>query len=952
MFEYKTVKTKHYLQLDISVYTVNNLQTAGVLRVFHQPLFISDKRDLRARQAKLGRFGEMEGGIALVFILSLGVAQGIGTTQNSFTSVQMSSRWDGRSPLWHNQTCDDLCGCVEGIMRGMRTPQICMEVIGYPCHLVKQLIRTTSVKSCSVTLGGKWFECDKGTTECVGGDLGVYEEENCTWSDSGAANTAYLGCETTVGKNSSVTCVLSRDSEVVGNCVNNAECFYKKVKKTDIVNERVSCPENWKPFKRHCLSPLMNHKTWNDAQNDCKRRWGASLLSLDSFGEYTLDGLKRRLSPVPDQKMWLGLFRDTVNTTFRWVDNTDITKPQTNWPWADDHPVSGLNYVYMLNKTFYSAESSQVHPYSCKIKVSKSLKCRQPKPTEMPWTTATDASYWTTVHPPTLPQPESSVEALMEELTQVRDDVSNYLKTFTNDTTALDAIDELISFPEDSRSNASSTSTQDSSTRIIVTLDSVVDSLAESINGPTEPLVISTAEIVLKVLTLCVECEGGEAPGGQLGNQSFSLSVPDSVKTAGATLALSTAGLLHEQLPSRVEDGGEKTRTEIGSLVSTISLRRWDGERVSLTEDEPLKITFSRLEKIPDSKPSCRYWKVSEGNKGVWSSEGCVVAQFNDTHTTCDITHLTSFAVIMRISHDKEPLPVILDYLTWAGCALSITCLSIMLIIFFSQRMYRADRNIIHMNLAISLLLAQLIFVFGIDRTENKGVCKSVGICVHFFLLATFFWMLNEGIFLLSKTTSAKTRWLRLPTYFTLGWVFPLVIVGVTMAASFGSYDTTERCWLTVQNGGIWAFVAPAATVVLINILVLVQVIRVFLSLRANMNKNKVERIRIALRAILLTLPLLGCTWLIGMLSFNSATLIFAYIFVVMNSLQGVFIFILYCLLNDEPQIKKGLRKRLALLQSLSGRTSHTRASRVTSGSNKTNRLSKSMPPEQDAARL
>ncbi|XP_038051251.1 adhesion G protein-coupled receptor E3-like isoform X2 [Patiria miniata] len=904
----------------------------------------------------------MERGFIVIFILSLSATHG--AIETDATPIQISSLWDVSRALWHNETCDDLCACLMGIMEGMRTAQICLEVSGYPCHLVKQLTRAATTRNCSVTVGSSWFECDKGVTDCVGGEMFVDNEANCTGSDDGAAgNIAYLGCETTPGGNTSVTCMLSRDSQSVGQCVNNAECVYKKVTKTDPVSERVSCPTNWIPYKKHCLSPIngilepniLDQKTWSGAQNYCQRRWDASLLSLESFGESALKGLEDRRIFVTDQEVWLGLFRDTSNSTFRWLDGTETLQPQDSWPWADGHPVPDLNFVYILNKTLYSSESSRVNRYSCKFKVSKSLKCRQPMPTKMPLTTVMDAVGPGSTHPPTSPRTkeEETLEAFREELTQVRDDVSNYLKTFTNDTGVLEEIDSLISFSQYSSLNASSNTAQDQSTTIIKSLDSVVDGLAESINGPAKALVVSTPDIVLKVLTLCLDCEGGETLGGQLGNQSFSLSLPDSVKAAGATLALSTASLLHEQLPSTIDDGGEGGRTEIGSLVSTISLRRWDRESIELTKDEPLKLTFSSLEKFPDSTPTCRYWKADEGNEGVWSSEGCFVAKANDTHTTCDITHLTSFAVIMQISHSEDPLPVALDYLTWAGCALSMTCLTIMLIIFLSQRMYRADRNIIHMNLAASLLLAQLIFVFGIDRTENEGACKAVGICVHFFLLATFFWMLNEGIFLLSKTTSAKTRWLRLPTYFTLGWVFPLVIVGVTMAASFDSYDTTDRCWLTVRDGGIWAFVGPAAAVVLINICVLVQVIRVFLSLRANMNKKKVERIRIALRAILLTLPLLGCTWLIGMLSFNSSTIVFAYIFVILNSLQGVFIFILYCLLNDE--IKKGLRKRLALLQSLSGRTTHTRASRTaTSGSNnlKTNRLSKTMPPEQEGTKL
>ena len=53
-------------------------------------------------------------------------------------------------------------------------------------------------------------------------------KENVSMLWNGTKDT-YLGCETTVGGgNASVTCVLSRNRGEVGQCVNKAECHYKK----------------------------------------------------------------------------------------------------------------------------------------------------------------------------------------------------------------------------------------------------------------------------------------------------------------------------------------------------------------------------------------------------------------------------------------------------------------------------------------------------------------------------------------------------------------------------------------------------------------------------------------------------------------------------------------------------------------------------------------------------
>lgn len=62
---------------------------------------------------------------------------------------------------------------------------------------------------------------------------------------------------------------------------------------------------------------------------------------------------------------------------------------------------------------------------------------------------------------------------------------------------------------------------------------------------------------------------------------------------------------------------------------------------------------------------------------------------------------------------------------------------------FFSS-LYNA-RNTIHRNLCLSLLIAELIFVIGIDRVQIQGACRAIAILLHYFFLSAFCWMLLEG---------------------------------------------------------------------------------------------------------------------------------------------------------------------------------------------------------------
>ncbi|XP_015422660.1 PREDICTED: adhesion G protein-coupled receptor E2-like [Myotis davidii] len=52
---------------------------------------------------------------------------------------------------------------------------------------------------------------------------------------------------------------------------------------------------------------------------------------------------------------------------------------------------------------------------------------------------------------------------------------------------------------------------------------------------------------------------------------------------------------------------------------------------------------------------------------------------------------------------------------------------------------------------------------------------------------------------------------------------------------------------------------------------------------------------------------ILGCTWCLGILQVGPAAHAMAYLFTIINSLQGVFIFLVYCLLSQ--QVREQYRK-------------------------------------------
>ncbi|TFJ96577.1 3-dehydroquinate synthase [Platysternon megacephalum] len=47
---------------------------------------------------------------------------------------------------------------------------------------------------------------------------------------------------------------------------------------------------------------------------------------------------------------------------------------------------------------------------------------------------------------------------------------------------------------------------------------------------------------------------------------------------------------------------------------------------------------------------------------------------------------------------------------------------------------------------------------------------------------------------------------------------------------------------------------------------------------------------------------ILGCTWSLGLLQIGPAATVMAYLFTIVNSLQGAFIFLVHCLLNRQSE--------------------------------------------------
>ncbi|XP_058889111.1 adhesion G-protein coupled receptor D1-like isoform X3 [Acipenser ruthenus] len=303
----------------------------------------------------------------------------------------------------------------------------------------------------------------------------------------------------------------------------------------------------------------------------------------------------------------------------------------------------------------------------------------------------------------------------------------------------------------------------------------------------------------------------------------------------------------------------------------------------------------------------CAFLDYSSGF-GVWSNEGCVRAEGNLTFSTCLCNHLTNFAILMQVVplELSNANQVALSTISYIGCTISIFCLAITIVTFAilsSVSTIRNQRYHIHANLSFAILMAQILLLISFRFDSGTLPCKIMAILLHFFFLSAFAWMLVEGLHLYSMVIkvfgSEESKHIY---YYGIGWGSPLVICIVSVTSALNSYGEVGNCWLSLENGAIWAFVAPALFVIVVNIGILIAVTRIISRISADNYKvhGDASAVKLTAKAVAVLLPILGISWIFGVLAVNERSLVFQYMFATFNSLQGFFIFLFHCLLNSE----------------------------------------------------
>ncbi|XP_020863120.1 adhesion G-protein coupled receptor G2 isoform X6 [Phascolarctos cinereus] len=325
----------------------------------------------------------------------------------------------------------------------------------------------------------------------------------------------------------------------------------------------------------------------------------------------------------------------------------------------------------------------------------------------------------------------------------------------------------------------------------------------------------------------------------------------------------------------------------------------------------------------------CAFWDLSKnGGRGGWSSEGCTVKDKRINETICSCNHLTSFGVLLDLS--RTPLPpiqmLVLTFITYIGCGLSAIFLSVTLVTYIAFEKIRRDYpSKILIQLCAALLLLNLVFLLDswIALYNIRGLCISVAVFLHYFLLVSFTWMGLEAFHMYLALVKVFNTYIRkyILKFCIVGWGVPAVIIAIVLAISpdnygLGSYgkfpngSPDEFCWINNSVVFYITVVGYFCVIFLLNIsmfiVVLVQLCRI--KKKKQLGAQRKTSIQ-DLRSVAGLTFLLGITWGFAFFAWGPVNLLFMYLFAIFNTLQGFFIFIFYCVAKEN--VRKQWRRYL-----------------------------------------
>ncbi|CAL8277064.1 unnamed protein product [Lota lota] len=246
------------------------------------------------------------------------------------------------------------------------------------------------------------------------------------------------------------------------------------------------------------------------------------------------------------------------------------------------------------------------------------------------------------------------------------------------------------------------------------------------------------------------------------------------------------------------------------------------------------------------------------------------------------------------------------------GHSLSLIALTTGSAILCLFRKLHCTRNFIHLNLFGSFILRavavlvkdHILFSHSSQCSQEPSLvgCKASLVFFQYFIMANFYWLLVEGLYLHSLLFITFSENRPFVTYLLVGWGIPTVFVFTWVMTRVHLEDS--GCWERNENPvPNWVINGPIGVSIMVNFILFISIFRILVQKLRCPNVGGIEQsqYRRLAKSTLLLIPLFGIHYVV-FVSPSVAEEYKIFFDLAIGSFQGLAVAILYCFLNSEVQ--------------------------------------------------
>lgn len=240
------------------------------------------------------------------------------------------------------------------------------------------------------------------------------------------------------------------------------------------------------------------------------------------------------------------------------------------------------------------------------------------------------------------------------------------------------------------------------------------------------------------------------------------------------------------------------------------------------------------------------------------------------------------------------------------GNIISIIFLCFLLITYIILDKYKTVPGRSTMCLSCAIICTCITQILVAYHNSNHVFCITLGVLLHWFFLSTFIWMSSLAYdyfitFHRLPLTSSSRGMVRFRTYSFAAVALPTLAVVACLALDIPNnkitkYGAEGRCFIVGFWTNLFAFVVPIALLLSVNIALLCYTVNDIRVLKRSINRmTAINRKETFLTILAIKIAVLvGVAWVMAFVDAFVPNIIVKYIFTVIVTFQGVFVYLTF----------------------------------------------------------